>query len=39
LGWQIVRNYMKNNPKVTFQQLMEEEDAQKIFSKSNFKPR
>jgi gliding motility-associated lipoprotein GldB len=39
LGWQIVRNYMKNNPNVTFQQLMEEEDAQKIFSKSNFKPR
>lgn len=39
LGWQIVRNYMQNNPDVTFEELMKEKDAQKIFTKSNFKPR
>jgi len=38
VGWQIVRAYMNKNPDVTLQQLMEEKDAQKILSKSKFKP-
>lgn len=38
VGWQIVRAYMQKNPDVTLQQLMEEKDAQKILTKSRFKP-
>ncbi len=38
IGWQIVRAYMQKNPDVTLQQLMEEKDAQKILTKSKFKP-
>lgn len=38
IGWQIVRSYMKNNEKVTLDQLMEEKDAQKILSKSKYRP-
>lgn len=38
-GWQIVRKYMKENPKVTLQQLMAEQDAQKILSASKYKPK
>jgi gliding motility-associated lipoprotein GldB len=37
LGWQIVRKYMRENPSVTLQQLMNDKDAQAIFKKSNFK--
>lgn len=39
LGWQIVRSYMKENPDVSLQQLMDDPDAVKIFRKSNYKPR
>ncbi|TDG37868.1 gliding motility lipoprotein GldB [Pedobacter changchengzhani] len=39
IGWQIVRKYMKENPKVTLQQLMVDYDAQKILSKSKYKPK
>ncbi len=39
LGWQIVRSYMKANPEVTLQELMADPDAEKIFRKSNYKPR
>lgn len=39
LGWQIVRSYMKNNPEITLQELMQDQDAGKIFRKSNYKPR
>lgn len=38
VGWQIVRAYMKNNPDVTIEELMKEEDAQKILNKSKYKP-
>lgn len=38
LGWQIVRKYFKNQPDVTFQDLMDESDTQKILSKSGYKP-
>jgi hypothetical protein len=37
-GWQIVKSYMKNNPQVTLQQLMEEKDLLKIFNESKYKP-
>jgi len=39
LGWQIVRAYMNNNPDVSLKELMEEEnDGQKILTKSKYKP-
>jgi len=39
MGWQIVRKYMLENPSVTLQQLMDEKDAQKILTKSKYKPK
>ena len=38
IGWQIVRQYMDKNPDITLQQLMEENDAQKILMKAKYKP-
>lgn len=38
IGWQIVRSYMEHNEEVTLEQLMAEKDAQKILSKSKYKP-
>ena len=38
LGWQIVRKYMENQPAVTLQEMMNEKDAQKILSMSEYKP-
>ncbi|MDY0905866.1 gliding motility lipoprotein GldB [Pedobacter sp. CFBP9032] len=38
-GWQIVRKYMDENPKITLQQLMAEHDAQKILNLSKYKPK
>jgi hypothetical protein len=38
VGWQIVRQYMKNNPDVTLEELMNETDAQKILTKAKYKP-
>lgn len=38
VGLQIVRSYMKNNENVTLEQLMTEKDAQKILSKSKYRP-
>jgi gliding motility-associated lipoprotein GldB len=38
-GWQMVRKYMQENPEVTLQQLMSETDAQKILTKSKYKPK
>lgn len=37
IGWQIVKSYMKNN-KVMLEELMKEQDAQKILNKSKYKP-
>ena len=39
LGWQIVRAYMKNNPKITPAQLILNEDAEMILKESRYKPR
>lgn len=38
IGWQIVRQYMKNNPDISLEQLMDETDAQKILAKAKYKP-
>jgi len=38
VGWEIVKSYMHNNPKVTLQQLMEEDDPKKIFTLSKYRP-
>ncbi|PBQ33467.1 hypothetical protein CNR22_17350 [Sphingobacteriaceae bacterium] len=38
IGWQIVRSYMKNNKEVTLEQLMDDTNAQKILSKSKYRP-
>ena len=38
-GWQMVRKYMNENPDVTLQQLMLEQDAQKILNSSRYKPK
>ncbi|PVY39244.1 gliding motility lipoprotein GldB [Pontibacter virosus] len=38
VGWQIVRRYMERNPKVTLQELMADDDHQKIFNESKYKP-
>jgi len=39
IGWQMVKKYMKENPAVTLQQLMAEQDAQKILSGAKYKPK
>ena len=39
IGWQIVKQYMKNNPEISLEQLMKEVDAQKILNKEKYKPR
>jgi len=38
IGWQIVRNYLKNNKEVSLPKLMEEPRAQYIFEKSKYRP-
>ncbi len=38
IGWQIVKSYMEHNKDVTLEQLIAEKDAQKILSKSKYKP-
>jgi len=38
IGWQIVKSYMEKNENVTLEQLMNEKDAQKILSKSKYRP-
>lgn len=39
VGWQIVKQYMENNPNITLEQLLQEQDAQKILTASRYKPR
>lgn len=39
IGWQIVRQYMSNNPEVTIEQLMNMNDAQQLLAKSKYKPK
>lgn len=38
VGWQIIKQYMKNNSETTIEALMKETDAQKILNKSKYKP-
>ena len=38
VGWRIVDSYMRHNPEVSIQQLMDEADAQKILEYSYYKP-
>jgi len=38
IGWQIVKSYMNKNEKVTLEQLMMDADAQKILTKSKYRP-
>ncbi len=39
VGLQIVRQFMKNNPDITLEQLMNETDAQTLLAKSKYKPK
>lgn len=38
IGWQIVRSFMNNNPKVSLEDLVNEKDAQIILARSKYKP-
>ena len=38
LGWQIVESYMKNNPKITLEELMKENNYQKMLEDSGYRP-
>lgn len=38
IGWQIVRSYMHQNPSITLQQLMQENDFQKVLNYSGYHP-
>jgi len=39
IGWQIIKSYMKENPKVTINKLMSETDAAIILKDSKYKPK
>ena len=39
VGWQIVKQYMDNNPDITPQQLFEDKDYKKILTLSKYKPK
>jgi hypothetical protein len=38
IGWQIIKSYLKKNPKVSLQALMEENDYHKILKDSGYSP-
>ena len=38
IGWQIVKAYMKNNPTITVEELMNHNDAQRLLNESKYKP-
>lgn len=38
IGWQIVESYMKHNPEISIQQLLQQPDAQVILNQSNYRP-
>jgi hypothetical protein len=38
IGWKIVREYMDRNPSISVQQLMADQDFQKILDKSKYRP-
>lgn len=39
VGWQMVRTFMKNNPNVTVEQLMDIKTGQQILARSKYKPK
>jgi hypothetical protein len=39
IGWQIIRAYKNNNPKITLQELLKETDSQKFLKFSSYKPK
>jgi len=39
VGWQMVRAYMNENPEITIQQLMNQQNAQSILTLSRYKPK
>ncbi|MBI2271879.1 MAG: hypothetical protein HYU69_16175 [Bacteroidetes bacterium] len=39
IGWHIVRAYMNNHPEVSLEELMKDNDAQKLLTRSKYKPR
>ncbi len=39
VGWQIVRNYMREMPETSIQDLMNKQNAQEIFMQSKYKPK
>ena len=39
IGWQIVRSYMNNNPKISLKELFLNQDAQDILTRSKYKPK
>lgn len=38
IGWRIIASYMANNPNISMQTLMSEQDSQKILEHSNYRP-
>jgi gliding motility-associated lipoprotein GldB len=38
IGWQIVKNYMQENPKLSLKELMLEKDSQKILKGAKYRP-
>lgn len=38
IGWQIVREYMDNNPKTTLRELMQMTDSKQLLTQSKYKP-
>jgi hypothetical protein len=38
IGWQIIRSYMNNNPKVTLPELMKDNNYQKMLEDSGYRP-
>ncbi|NDV46887.1 hypothetical protein D0T49_07480 [Paludibacter sp. 221] len=38
MGWQIIKSYMQNNKNVTLQELMKENDYQKVLEESGYRP-
>jgi gliding motility-associated lipoprotein GldB len=38
LGWEIIKQYMQRNPKTSLAELMQDTDAQKLFTASKYRP-
>ena len=38
IGWKLIKSYMKNNPDITLDQLMNQVDAKDILNRSRYKP-